>query len=306
MKKHVERSVTRIVMGLILATTTAGLSAADDFDHVRKLLTSDSYTITWSEPAKYDVNATLEIGIAFGHSGYLQWLWFRPVEDGVDVLAITRESRWAQYHSKWPPDKVSVEVRQARLTADAYWQLLKEIAVVDSARFKPVELDSTSFSSNDFWAQARLSTKEKHDLALQWAGYESSLHEADYAKPKAITQLARDAVKGLEFRDHTLTKQQRAMCSEKFIRDWAHFQKDDSYWFVQETSIRTIGVTGDRTALPLLTQVLKTGDADDRSVYLAINAITRITGKDVRDKPVEEMDVAQVRDKVLKMLQADN
>ena len=44
------------------------------------------------------------------------------------------------------------------------------------------------------------------------------------------------------------------------------------------------------------------GDAKDRCVYYAINAVTRLTKKDLRAKPVEEMDIEETRRKALDML----
>jgi hypothetical protein len=79
---------------------------------------------------------------------------------------------------------------------------------------------------------------------------------------------------------------------------------------VRERYIETVGVVGDKAALPVLRDILATDppkgkrrDASDgRCVYLAINAVTRLTKTDVRDKPVEEMDIEKTRRKVLDLL----
>lgn len=63
----------------------------------------------------------------------------------------------------------------------------------------------------------------------------------------------------------------------------------------------TIGVVGDPTALPTLGDILG-GDPKDSCVYHAINAVTRLMKKDVREKPVEEMDVEKTHRKVLDLL----
>jgi hypothetical protein len=42
--------------------------------------------------------------------------------------------------------------------------------------------------------------------------------------------------------------------------------------------------------------------SDDRCIYLAINAVTRLTGIDVRDRPVEEMDIENTRKKILELI----
>jgi hypothetical protein len=44
------------------------------------------------------------------------------------------------------------------------------------------------------------------------------------------------------------------------------------------------------------------GDSSDHAAYFAINSVRRLTGKDVRNQPVEEMDVGKTRQRVLKRL----
>ncbi|HWY87140.1 MAG TPA: hypothetical protein VNX28_10465 [Gemmataceae bacterium] len=41
---------------------------------------------------------------------------------------------------------------------------------------------------------------------------------------------------------------------------------------------------------------------DHASAYFAINAVALLTGKDVRNQPVEEMDVGKTRQRVLNLL----
>jgi NADPH-dependent ferric siderophore reductase len=94
-----------------------------------------------------------------------------------------------------------------------------------------------------------------------------------------------------------------------------------SHWWVRERYTMVIGVIGDETALTALREILTRApaerhkydspeidmsDSQDRFVYLAINAITRLTKKDVRPKPVEEMDVEATRRKVLELLAEGN
>jgi NADPH-dependent ferric siderophore reductase len=90
-----------------------------------------------------------------------------------------------------------------------------------------------------------------------------------------------------------------------------------SHSWVRERYTMAIGVIGDESALPALRDILERAPAErhkhdspdidmsnsqDRKVYYAINAITRLTKKDVRPKPVEEMDVEATRRKVLELL----
>ncbi len=71
-----------------------------------------------------------------------------------------------------------------------------------------------------------------------------------------------------------------------------------------------IGAIGNDTVLPVLREILATeppkgeprDSSDGRCVYYAINAVTRLTKKDVRGKPVEEMDIEKTRVKVLDLI----
>ena len=65
-----------------------------------------------------------------------------------------------------------------------------------------------------------------------------------------------------------------------------------------------MGPVADESALPTLLLILsEPPGADDtskqRRIYYAINAITRITGRDLRPRPVEEMDIESTRTKLL-------
>ncbi|HEX4610863.1 MAG TPA: hypothetical protein VH092_21920 [Urbifossiella sp.] len=252
----------------------------------------------------------MEIGDGSGHGGSLGWLRFQPGKDGVNVLSIQFGEGWRPYKSKWPPDRAPVAVTRARLRPDAYADLLRELAVVDSAKLRPVGRTESTFSSNSFWAYARLTAGKKTLLDLNWAGYGGSGAGSESARPRAAARLAREAVKGLDFEAHALSDGERARASAKFARDWGRFRGLESHWWVRERYIETIGVVGDQSALPVLREVLATDppkgeprDASDgRCVYHAINAVTRLSGKDVRDRPVEEMDIEKARQKVLDLV----
>jgi hypothetical protein len=203
-----------------------------------------------------------------------------------------------------------VTVKHAVMKADAYSALLRELALVDSAKLKPAEDSASGLSTGDFWVQARLVAERKSLLDLEWAGYEAPQDEVKYAKAKAAADLARVAVHWLDFQPHTLTDEERAWLSAKFVRDWKKFKSEDFHWWVRERYIETIGVVGDKTVLPILRDILsreppkggKRDPSDERCVYHAINAVTRLTKTDVRDKPVEEMDIEKTRRKVLDIL----
>jgi hypothetical protein len=293
---------------LVVLCSAHGAEPRDD--RAKKQLQSDNYTVTWGTARAFEPEAELEIGYGNGHGGTLGWVRFQPGKDGVDVLSIEFDAGWHPYESKWPPDRAPVAVKRGRLKSDAYSTLLRDLAVVDTAKLKPVKRNGSTFSSNDFWVYARLTTSKKTLLDLSWGGYEGSSRELDFAKPRAAVRLAQEAVEGLDLEDHKLTDGERAWASAKFARDWKNFKGLEFHWWVRERYIQTIGVIGDKAALPVLRVILATEppkgkrreSSDGRCVYYAINAVTRLTKKDVRDKPIAEMDVEKTRLKVLDLI----
>ena len=187
-------------------------------EYVKKMLNSKNYAVTWETVPVYPPAADLEIGNGNGHSGTLDWIRFHPDKNGVDVLSIQFHTGWNPYKSKWPPDRVPVSIKYARLKSHAYAALLHDLAIVGSAKLKPFERNWVTGSSIDLWVYARLTSNKKTFLELNWAGYESSVAELEYAKPLAAVNLAQEAVKGLDFKDHKLTDLERAWASEKFAR----------------------------------------------------------------------------------------
>jgi hypothetical protein len=277
------------VCALLIAASPA-LRLDDDVEGLRKLLQSDEYSVIWSPAPNYDAAADLEIGYGAGHGAALSWMRFQPRPGYVNVLSIKlAEDRGPlhQYWSKWPPDHASVTIKQAWMKPDRYQQLLREIAILGAARLTPIEHPGWSrMSSGDIWIYARLMSGGTTRLDLEWAGYMGSDGVMNYAKPRAITNLAEEAVQKLRFEQHPLTKEERSWASQKFSRDWKKFKNLDFHWWVRERYIVMIGVVGDATALPTLLGILK-GDgarwgtaekSRDRCLYLTINAITRLTG----------------------------
>ena len=161
-----------------------------------------------------------------------------------------------------------------------------------------------SSSSRDFWVYARLTEKNETLVDLDWAGYWGSDHEIDFAKPQATVDLARETIKGLDFKEHILTEEERGWASAKFVRDWKKIKDAEFDWWVRERYIIMVGVVGDASALSSLRDALRR-TPKDRCVYYAINAITRLTKQDVRNKPVEEMDVEKTRRRVLDTILKD-
>jgi hypothetical protein len=292
----------RALFVCIVVVFPAPVYGADpDNNRVQQYFKSDNYTVTWGAARTFDSGAELEIGDGSGHGFTLGWVRFRPREGWADILSFELDSDRQAYQSKWPPDRAAVSVSYARMKADAYATLLRDLAVVDAAELHPVPRDSIRFSSSDFWVYARLTANKKTLVDLDWAGYRGDGDELEFAKPQAAVALARAAVKGLDFKEHTLTKEERGWASAKFARDWKKIRDLDLHSWVRERYIIMTGVGGDGSALSVLRDALQ-GDPKNRCVYYAINAVTRLTKKDVRDKPVEEMDVERTRRRVLDVL----
>ena len=267
-------------------------------DRVAEHLKSENYTVKWGAARTFDRGADLEIGDGAGHAFKLGWLRFKPGKGRVDVLSIDLNGGWHQYRSKWPPDLAPVSVKCARMNPDAYAALLHDLARIDAAVLHPVEQDFVETSSQDFWADIRLTAGKKTLVDVEWAGYWGTGDEVNFAKPQAAVAIGNAAVEGLEFKAHTPTPEERAWASAKFARDWKRMKGSESHWWVREEYIVMIGVAGDASALPALRGPLA-GEPKDRCAYFAVNAITRLTGKDVRDKPVEEMDVEKTRRRLI-------
>jgi len=295
-------SIRSVLMGMLIVGTA--YSADPDNTRVKKLFESKNYTVTWGETPPFAEDAELEIGDGGGHGFTLGWVRLRPSKDGVDVLSIRLKEERKPYNSTWPLDTAPVVVQSARMKTEAYKALLQDLAVVNAATVKETEKRESVSSSLDFWVHTRLTADKKTLLDLNWAGYWGSANECKFAKPQAAMTLAREAVESLDFKDHKLTDNDRAWASDKFTRDWKVMQDDDFAWWVRERYLIMIGVIGDAAALPTLRDLLssQSKDSHDRKPYYAINAVTRLTKKDVRDKPVEEMDVEKTRKKVHELL----
>jgi len=289
---------------IVVAWAASAFGASPDTGRVLQQFKSENYSITWGIAQAFEPDAELTIGDGAGHGFTLGWLRFRPENERVVVLSLQFNGDRQPRRSKWPPDLAPVVVKQAPMKPDAYAMLLQDLAILDAAELSPIRRNSMTMSTSDFWVQARLTAQKETRLDLEWAGYWSSDNEVNFAKPQAAVALARAAIKGLDFQPHLLTDEERSWASAKFVQDWKK-NGDLSHWWVRERQIIMIGVVGDASALATLREVLQ-GSPQDRSVYYAINAITRLTKQDVRDKPVEEMDVAKTRRRVLDMLPERN
>src|SRR5262245_40303534 len=159
-----------LVVGAVLASSAT--RAEPDLGRPKNHLESEyfrkHFTVTWEAPAALPADAELEIGDGSGHGGTLGWFRFRPGKDWVGVLLIQFDEGWQPYKSQWPPDRAPVTVKSAHMKPDAYAALLRDLAAVNAAKLKPVELDAFGSSTTDLWASARLNAGGKALVDLNW------------------------------------------------------------------------------------------------------------------------------------------
>jgi hypothetical protein len=242
---------------IVVALAASSSGANPGANLVQEHFKSENYTVTLGTTRTFDSGAELEISDGSGHGFTLGWLRFTPEEGRVDVLSIQLNEGRHPYRSKWPPDLATVVVKHAQMKPDAYAALLRDLALIDAAELRRVQRDSSTSSSNDFWVYARLTANKKTLVDLDWAGYEDSSNEVNFAKPQAAVALAHAAVEGLDFKEHTLSEEERGWASAKFARDWKQIKELEFYWWVRERYIIMIGVVGDESALPALRDALQ-------------------------------------------------
>lgn len=291
-----------IVVCIVVLFAGLDLDAQVVPDNLKRLLKSKDYTVIWNaNRPRYQLSSELTIGYGNGHGGSLGWIRFVPGKINVVILSVEFDEGWHPYTSKWPPDRAPVSIKSGNIDYKVYRSLLSNLAFVASAKLKPKLRNSVSMSSSDFWVSAKLTSRSKTVMDLDWAGYWSSTDEIYFAKSRAAVKLVRGEVDRLVLKPHTLTDDERHWGSLKFVNDWKVFENREFYWWIRERYIVVIGVIGNRIAIPTLIEIMN-GDPKQRYVYHAVNALTRLLKKDVRSKPVEEMDVEKSRKNVLELI----
>lgn len=295
-----------ICLAIIVLNSVAG--AEPEADRVKKLFRSEYYTVSWGTPALIKTDADLEVGDGSGHGGTLAWLRFRPEKDRINVLRVQFDIR-RQPDSKKSPDGSPVRVHRAEMKPDAYTVLLGDLAMVAAAKLKEAAEIPNGFGTADFWVYARLSVGKKQHLDEDWAGYPTS-REAEFAKPQAAVTLARDAVTKLDFKEYTLTAEERGWASEKFARDWKKFEGKEYYWWVREWYLEVIGTVGDKSVLPTLRDILaselpkdhRMGASKYRCAAHAVTATERLTKSKLWGPEGQDGDINTARRKALDLL----
>ena len=120
------------------------------------------------------------------------------------------------------------------------------------------------------------------------------LNEFRYVKARKGENFAAERLRELAYEKYEFTAADRAWASAKFLRDYKPIRDDKGYWWIRERYIQMIGVLGDASAIQLLREIMA-GPPAERTTYYAINALTRLIGKDVRGGNLEDMDIEAVR-----------
>ena len=168
---------------------------------IRKSFTSKDYSVAWGRRPHYPTTAQLEIGLGNGHGGTLKWIRFVPGGSSVRVLMISL----AKEHLGYSGPLLAVKVSEGQLASRKYRLLLNKLAIIASARLKPIPRMSVTSSSSDFWSSVRLRDSGTKVLDLDFAGYSSSLDEIKYVKPETSVELSEKALASVKFNDNQLT-----------------------------------------------------------------------------------------------------
>lgn len=294
---------------LLIVVLTLGFSSSSgqSVSSIKNKFHSKDYSVSWVSKASYSIESSIEIGFGSGHGGNLQWYRFLPSKKNVAVILYNLSEGWETQKTKWPSDSFKVSVSEANMSRVAYRKLLDQIAVVSSARLKPKQTNSFWGTSGDFWVALKLLRGGNELVDYDWAGYSGSLDSYLYVKPQASVEMAKRAVAPLRFAPHLLTSDDRHWASNRFITGWKLYVNRKFYWWVCERYTELIGHVGDPTVIPTLTAIMDQYAAGpeeylQRNSYYAINAISRLSGTDVRDKPVEDMNLRKSIDNIHKIL----
>lgn len=264
-----------------------------------------SYRVEWKDPAVLEPSRELVLGSGSGHGSMLTWQRLRPKDDGVEILSIEFRGNRKPYQTKWGPDAGQAVLQRSSLAKDDYAALLAVIGMIRAASIVEVSTNHFFSTSGDFYVFVQAPEPRDRGYLAEYAGYQGTSGERRYAKPTAIERCVRDVLKKVEWTRGEPTAEDRAWVGRKFVDDWTRINQieEKGYWWVQESALQLVGLAGDASALPVLTEIIRDGKADDRKTYYAINAATRLCGTDVRDKPVETMDIDATRAKLLPLLE---
>lgn len=251
-------------------------------------------------------------------------------QDGVEVLSV----EYCGWKKEKDAKEAPVEIRSAHINTVEYEALLRALAVVDSATLKEVEQNDRLSTWHHFLWQARVTANKKTLLDLNWCGAPGSKEQLQCAKPQAAVRL----VQGMkfDFKDHALTADDRAWVSAKFQRQWEWFRAYDFFavlvdriggaldeewvrrdslpygWWVRDRVLAIGAEVGAPAAVRVLRDILESepkdphdADSIDEKVLEwdeALEAVSRLAKKDVREKMLGLVDYDASRKKALELL----
>lgn len=258
----------------------------------------------WRDPAGWKHPVLLEAGTGSGHGSTLSWYRFRPGGESVEVVQVGYSGSRTPYETPWPPDEAPVTARAGTMSLQDYALLLRVLQVLAAAEIVEKSSRSYSFSTADFYSQFSVSGPDRILHQDEYAGYRSSSDAPHYARVRAATDLIEDALKAVVLAELPADRIDRVWVTDRFLRDWDRLSRNkSSCWWVQERLLVIVGRLGDGRSLPRLAAIIRDGDAKDRKVYYAINAATRLLGRDVRTHPPEEMKIDANCDRLLPLLE---
>ncbi|MBI4243816.1 MAG: hypothetical protein HY606_06970 [Planctomycetes bacterium] len=293
-------------------------------------LKSRFHTFTVSYPDSfYDFpnDSTIEIGSGAGHSNLLRWYKFEPDGDTIKILSILFTYNPKIKGNKFPPDEVSIKCTQGIISLSKYCEFKQLIAFIQSAKIVKsiktekhidpvtgkVKMGATTWTTSaNFWSNIQVLNKDGNEiLSDNFSGYEGSRTEPEYAKSNACIKAANDFLRDIKLIECNLKDKDKIWATSKFKRDYTKFLLGKDYWWIFQRYILMSGIACNIQILPMLKTILLQCENNDPAVskmkdnisYYAINATTRLTGKDVRIPPIENMDIPVVRKLVLDQLE---
>lgn len=256
---------------------------------------------TWSEGPARDADpdrleGTWETGS--GHGFTLRLYRFRREGASLRLDRLSYGPDRSPYATPFPPERYPVKVETAvapAATARAAFALALRASALRLEPKTDDEDPSRGFgsrwgSTGDFHSLVRLEQGGRVVYAGSYTGYPGSQHEQAYVAVDACSVVFAAAFRGLAWSERAADDADRSVLLERS----GGFGEDA--WWVRERLLVMVGALGDRRFEPFLKKVIGLPlDETKRPHYHAINAFARISGVELRTRPVEAMDVAAVR-----------
>ena len=286
----------------------SGLAQSDDmFDFrpregVEGFLDYYQFNIEWGQPKTLSAAGRLELISASTYGPNISVTRFQPRENEVEVFKVSVSLKDISHQSKWPDDIAPVEAKRGLMKPNDYKKLLHDIARIESAKLTLKDKPFGSPGYYEEWIQVEFFTERKPSISMFWFGDGNFDGTGRRTKTLGANLVCGRAIENVEFSDAELTDNDRAWASKMFTRQWRRVDmwssREEKF---EEALIVLIGAIGDNEALSKLGRVIRHYD-EPKLVYHAINAVTRITGKDLRTKPVEEMDLEANKEQILDLI----